>query len=366
MTSPSSQAPVNYSENAYAQLNKYICTANHSAIFILVDCNTHQHCLSRFLQRLETNQSFEIIEMEAGEESKNIETCSGIWGTLSELGADRKSLLINLGGGVVTDLGGFVASTFKRGIAYINVPTTLLSMVDASVGGKTGVDLGNLKNQIGVITQPEMVLIDSKYLNTLPANEMRSGLAEILKHGLISGEAYWEKATSLHQLSLDDLDGLISESVAIKTKVVQQDPREENQRKTLNFGHTFGHAIESYFLTHPKKTKLLHGEAVAVGMIIAAYISTKITGFPEEKLTSITEKILDIFPKVNMEKSDFKKIIDLLKFDKKNTHGNINFVLLKDIGQPEIDCKVPENVLMEALAHYREIVKKSPTTQLTK
>lgn len=355
MISPSSQAPVFYSEKAYAKLNEYICQANHSALFILVDSNTHQHCLSRFLQRLETNNSFEIIEMEAGEESKNIETCSGIWSTLSELGADRKSLMINLGGGVVTDLGGFVGSTFKRGIAYINVPTTLLSMVDASVGGKTGVDLGNLKNQIGVITQPEMVLIDSKYLNSLPANEMRSGLAEILKHGLITSETYWKKATSLQELSLDDLDGLISESVSIKTNVVQQDPREENQRKTLNFGHTFGHAIESYFLTHSEKSKLLHGEAVAVGMLMATFISTKITGFPEEKLTSIIEKILDIFPKIDLEESDFEKIIDLLKFDKKNTHGNINFVLLKDIGHPLIDCIVPANIMLEALKFYREI-----------
>lgn len=359
MLSHSNQAPVFYSEKAYLELNEYINQAKHSAIFILVDSNTHEHCLSRFLQRLETDQSFEIIEMEAGEESKNIETCSGIWSTLSELGADRKSLLINLGGGVVTDLGGFVASTFKRGIAYINVPTTLLSMVDASVGGKTGVDLGNLKNQIGVITQPEMVLIDSKYLNTLPANEMRSGLAEILKHGLISSEAYWKKTTNLQELTIEDLDGLISESVSIKTKVVQEDPREENQRKTLNFGHTFGHAIESHFLTHPEKSKLLHGEAVAVGMIMATFISTKITDFPKEKLTSITEKILDIFPKVNLEETDFEKIVELLKFDKKNTHGNINFVLLKDIGQPVIDCRVPENIMLEALDFYMEISKKT-------
>ncbi len=355
MISPSSQAPVFYSEKAYVHLNEYIACKNPSALFILVDSNTHQHCLSRFLQRLETSNSFEIIEMEAGEESKNIETCSGIWTTLSELGADRKSLLINLGGGVVTDLGGFVASTFKRGIAYINVPTTLLSMVDASVGGKTGVDLGNLKNQIGVITQPEMVLIDSKYLRSLPSNEMRSGLAEILKHGLITSESYWRKTTDLDKLTTEDLDGLISESVAIKTEVVVRDPREENQRKTLNFGHTFGHAIESYFLTHPEKPRLLHGEAVAVGMIMAAFISTKISNFPEEKLTSISKKILDIFPKVALEESDFEKILSLLKFDKKNTHGNINFVLLKDIGQPLIDCRVPENVMREALSFYRGI-----------
>lgn len=183
MTVLANQAPILYKENGYAELSKYLKSTNPSTIFILVDTNTHNNCLQIFLQQLETDIVIEVIEMDAGEEFKNIETCSGIWDTLSELGADRKSLMINLGGGVVTDLGGFVASTFKRGISYINIPTSLLAMVDASVGGKCGVDLGNLKNQIGVINQPEMVLIDSNYLSTLPANEMRSGLAEILNMG---------------------------------------------------------------------------------------------------------------------------------------------------------------------------------------
>ena len=240
---------------------------------------------------------FEIIEIEDGEINKNFETCSGVWNALSELGADRKSLLINLGGGVVTDLGGFVASTFKRGIRYINVPTTLLSMVDASVGGKTGVDLGNLKNQIGVINQPEMVLIISSFLKTLPKDEMRSGLAEILKHGLISSEEYWNKANALSELTLEDLDDLIEESVEIKKEVVTQDPFEKNIRKTLNYGHTLGHAIESYCLTSKSREKLLHGEAVAIGMILATYISKELEGFPENKLQDITHKILDIFGK---------------------------------------------------------------------
>lgn len=351
----SKQAPVFYSEDAYAQLNSFIANSNHSIIFILVDSNTNNFCLARFLGKLHSDKTTEIIEMDPGEENKNIETCTGIWNVLSELGADRKSIIINLGGGVVTDLGGFIAATFKRGIDFINVPTTLLSMVDASVGGKTGIDLGNLKNQVGVITQPKMVLIDPSYLESLPANEMRSGLAEILKHGLIADKDYWKKATKLQNLTVDDLEELIAESVQIKSKIVEIDPKEENIRKTLNFGHTLGHAIESYFLSSPNKKSLLHGEAIAIGMIMALYASSKITNFHENDLQDTSKEILEHFSKVKITASEFEKIIDLLKFDKKNNHGNINFVLLKAIGEPEIDCIVPNDVLYAALEFYNNL-----------
>lgn len=347
------EAPVYFNENAYKKLNAYLAGAGHSKVFVLVDSNTHINCLSAFLNKVETINDIEIIEIEAGEINKTLDTCSGVWNALSDLDADRKSLLINLGGGVVTDLGGFVASTFKRGIAYINVPTSLLAMVDASVGGKTGVDLGNLKNQIGVITHGKMVLIDTTFLQSLPKNEMRSGLAEILKHGLISSEEYWEKVTHLEQLDLNDLDEIIKESVEIKSKVVIQDPTEQNLRKTLNYGHTLGHAIESYFLTHPDKPTLLHGEAIAVGMVLATFISMELQGFPQEKLKSITSKILDLFEKVQFEKEDIEKIIELMKFDKKNSHGKINFVLLKDIGSPIIDCLVSNEVIYRAFNFYK-------------
>jgi 3-dehydroquinate synthase len=349
------QAPVFYSEKAYENLNRFLKETEFSSVFIFVDTNTQNLCLPSFLQKLETSLTIEVIEMEPGEENKHIETCSGVWNVLSELGADRKSLIINLGGGVVTDLGGFVASTFKRGIAYINVPTTLLSMVDASVGGKTGVDLGNLKNQVGVITEPEMVVIDTAFLETLAAAEMRSGLAEIFKHGLISNRAYWNKATNLKELTLDDLDGLIAESVHIKKQIVQQDPRENGLRKTLNFGHTFGHAIESYFLTHPHKAKLLHGEAVAAGMIIASYLSNKLTKLPDPEFEEIKEKLLEVYPPIELEVEDFEGIIDLLKFDKKNSHGKINFVLLRKIGEPVFDCSVPMELLQESLQLYKNL-----------
>lgn len=352
MIIPATDAPVFYNEEAIERLNEYLENSGHSSIFLMVDSNTHTYCLSAFMAQLKTDKKIEVIEIEAGEEHKNLDTCTGVWNALSELGADRKSLMLNLGGGVVTDLGGFVASTFKRGIKYINIPTTLLSMVDASVGGKTGIDLGNLKNQIGVINQPEMVLILSSFLTSLPASEMRSGLAEILKHGLINNEAYWKKVTALDQLGLDDLDDIIKESVDIKAEVVAKDPTEENLRKTLNYGHTLGHAIESYFLEKSDRKTLLHGEAVAIGMVLATYISKELENFPEAKLQEITSKIVEIYGKIEFRNEDLEPIMELMKFDKKNDHGNINFVLLKDIGSPVIDRIVPNEVIIKAFDFY--------------
>ncbi|MCL6220190.1 3-dehydroquinate synthase [Zunongwangia pacifica] len=342
-----------YKEEAYQKINEYLLEQKPSKIFILVDTNTHELCLPAFLPKITTEIAIEIIEIEAGEPFKNLDTCMGVWQTMSDLEGDRKSLMINLGGGVVTDLGGFVASTFKRGITYINVPTTLLSMVDASVGGKTGVDLGNLKNQIGVISNAEMVIVDSDYLATLPSEEMRSGLAEILKHGLIADEAYWEKVGKLSELTLNDLDDIIRVSVAIKAKVVSEDPYENGLRKTLNYGHTLGHAIESYCLTHTQKKTLLHGEAVALGIILATYISKELKDFPTEKLDNITRRIVELYGKVEFSKEDIDAIIDLMKYDKKNEAGKINFVLLKDIGETEIDCQVPNNIIFDAFEFYQ-------------
>lgn len=344
--------PVLYAENAYEKLNNLLRENDPSRIFILVDTNTHEHCLARFIQRIDNKYETEIIEIEAGEEFKNLQTCEGVWNALSELEADRKSLVINLGGGVVTDLGGFVASAFKRGIQFINVPTTLLAMVDASVGGKTGVDLGNLKNQIGVIRQPEMVLIDTQYLSTLPQEEMRSGLAEILKHGLIASETYWEKVSRLDRLDLSDLEEIIRESVEIKKEIVTKDPFEKNLRKTLNFGHTLGHAIESYCLTHADRKRLLHGEAIAIGMIMETYISKELEYFPQDKFENINSLIRDIYGKESFSEADIEPIKDLMKFDKKNERGNINFVLLKDIGKPVIDVVVPDELVTEAFNQY--------------
>ena len=343
---------VHFNSNGYEALNYYIDVHNFSKIFVLVDTNTHEHCLPLFMSQLQTNITIEIIEIEAGEHYKTIETCVGVWNVLSELNADRKSIMLNLGGGVVTDLGGFVASTFKRGMKYVNIPTSLLAMVDASVGGKTGVDLGTVKNQIGVINSGDLVLIDTSFLDTLPQNQLKSGLAEMLKHGLIKDRVYFETLTDLSKLTLNDLDDLIHESVVIKKTIVTEDPNEQGIRKHLNFGHTLGHAIESYFLESETKDQLLHGEAIAIGMILECYLSVELLKFPKEDLEYITKVINSIYTPVHFDKNDYEPIIDLLKYDKKNEHGNINFVLLKAIGTPKIDCLVSNDLILEAFNYY--------------
>ena len=343
---------VHFNATGYEELNNYLKDNRFSKIFIIVDNNTHDHCLPHFMSKLETDLDCEIIEIEAGEVNKNIDTCVGVWNALSELGADRKSLIINVGGGVVTDLGGFVACTFKRGLKYINVPTSLLAMVDASVGGKTGVDLGALKNQVGVISSGDMVLVDTSFLDTLPQNQLKSGLAEMLKHGLIYDQLYWNKFLDLSNLSLIDLDDLIHASVQIKNTIVTADPYEHGLRKTLNFGHTLGHAVESYYLSETDKEQLLHGEAIAIGMIMETYISAELLGFPKQEMEIIKETFLKIFNKVSIDASDYDAIIELLKYDKKNEHGNINFVLLENIGVPKIDCLVENDLLIKAFEYY--------------
>lgn len=345
---------IHFNEQSYIELNKHLKKVNYSKIFILVDSNTHNDCLPILMSEIDSDYDFEIIEIDPGEQHKNIETCSGVWSALSELGADRKSILINLGGGVITDLGGFVASTFMRGIDFINIPTTLLSMVDASVGGKTGVDLGVLKNQVGVFNNAVMVLIDSQFLKTLSKDQVLSGSAEMLKHGLVYDETYWNDFANPSVLESLKINELIHRSVVIKNEIVLQDPREKGLRKIVNYGHTLGHAIESYFLENPDKKSLLHGEAIAIGMILETYLSKELENFPENKLNQIKSTFLSYFEKVTFEDEDYSKIIDLMKFDKKNSHGNINFVLLKDIGNPIIDIKIPKILILRAFEFYKK------------
>lgn len=335
-------------------LNKLLLQNNYSKIFILVDVNTNECCLPLFLPDISTNISLEVIEIESGEEFKTIETCIQVWYALSELGADHKSLIVNLGGGVVTDLGGFVASTYMRGIDFVNVPTTLLAMVDASVGGKTGVDLGTLKNQIGIIKNPLGVVIDTRFLSTLPAEQLRSGMAEMFKHGLIQSESYWKKMLSLANLTFDDLDKLIHESVVIKNEVVTQDPTEKGLRKILNFGHTLGHSIESYCLQNPDRRSLLHGEAIAIGMILSAFLSSEILNFPKEKCAEIKDILSKYFEKQVFKKEEIAEIVNLLKFDKKNSHGKVNFVLLEEVGKPKLDCLVENELIYRAFEYYAD------------
>ena len=345
--------PIYFSETGYEALNEMLVEEKYSSIFVLVDSQSNEYCLPQFLPFLATEITIEIIEFESGESSKNIETCVQIWEALTELGADRKSLLINLGGGVVTDLGGFVASTFKRGIDFIHVPTTLLAMVDASVGGKNGVDLGNLKNQIGVINVPKMILIDTAYLDTLPKNEMRSGLAEMLKHGLIHDATYWKKFLDLKQLDFADFDALIYQSIEIKNAIVMQDPTENGIRKALNFGHTLGHAIESYFLENDHKTTLLHGEAIAAGMILESFISWQKKLIEENEYLEIKKTINHIFNPIVFVESDLDPIQELLIHDKKNEYGMIQFALLDSIGKIKINQTAEKELITAAFLNYK-------------
>lgn len=343
---------IHFNQRAYDALNEHLSATAYSKIFILVDENTKRDCLGNFKKHTLGDFDFMILEIESGESKKTIHTCTQLWEALSEGDADRKSLLINLGGGVITDLGGFVASTFKRGIAFINVPTTLLAMVDASVGGKTGVDLGPLKNQVGVINQPEMVLIISDFLKTLDQRQLQSGFAEMLKHGLIRSAAYWDALKMIG--SFTKMDHLIYDSVTIKNEVVLQDPTEQHLRKILNFGHTLGHAVESHFLESKSRKTLLHGEAIAIGMILEGFLSKELTGLSEIELIDIKTTFLDRYPKTEFSEADIAAILSLLRFDKKNSHGHINFVLLETIGVPVIDVKVPHALFDRAFAYYAE------------
>lgn len=340
-----------FNDDCYRYLQEAVNNNGYSGIYIVADTNTSQHCLPGFLARLATELPIEIIEIEAGEINKSIETCIEVWHALTDLGADRKGLIINVGGGTVTDLGGFVASTFKRGLDFINVPTSLLAMTDASVGGKTGVDLGALKNQVGVINNPVAVLIDTQFLETLPQQEMRSGLAEMLKHGLIADKKYWNNFSDLSNLTTDDLDALIHWSVEIKNNIVQQDPNEKGLRKILNFGHTIGHAMESYFLN--SAVPLLHGEAVAAGMVLESYFSLQKGLLQQNEYESIKSVIISIFGVVSFTENDVENIIGLLVHDKKNEAGNIQFVLLQGIGKTLINQQVENTLIIKGFEDYQ-------------
>lgn len=340
-------------EGAWEALSETIEKLQPSKIFILTDANTENYCLPVLQQKLALASPPEILSMPEGEEYKTITTCVGLWASLSAKGADRQSLLINLGGGVVTDLGGFLASTFKRGISFVNIPTSLLAMVDASVGGKNGVDLGVLKNQIGVINNPEVVIIDTQFLKTLPPSQTTSGYAEMLKHGLIRSETYWKKLNAFDVNDTNSTEELIWESVEIKNKVVTEDPSEQGLRKTLNYGHTLGHAIESFCMERDDRRSLLHGEAIAIGMILATFISSEVLDFPKEKLGEVSTTILEHFPKEEFSEKDIEAIIDLLIFDKKNRNGQVYFVLLNDFGEHQIDCKVANSLIFEAFDYYK-------------
>lgn len=340
-------------KETWESLIKEIENINPSKVFILTDTNTHNYCLPYFKEKISIAIQLEVLTISEGELHKTITTCVTLWETLSEKNADRKTLLINLGGGVVTDLGGFVASTYKRGIEFINIPTSLLAMVDASVGGKNGVDLGVIKNQVGIIRNPKCVIIDTHFLTTLPKEQITSGFAEMLKHGLITSEEYWQRTRAFNFENTSETDALIWDSVLIKNNVVTEDPTEQGLRKTLNYGHTLGHAIESYCLEHSNKKTLLHGEAIAIGLILATYLSVELLSFPKQKMNEITTTILHHFPKVTFTEIDIEEIIKLLIYDKKNSNGKVLFVLLHAIGKHKVNCEVPNDLIYKAFEYYK-------------
>ena len=296
--------------------------STYSAIAILVDEHTKAHCLDIFLEESQINPKL-IIEIHSGEEHKNISSCEHIWQQMTNAQFDRKSLLVNLGGGVIGDMGGFAASCYKRGIDFIQVPTTLLAMVDASVGGKLGIDLENFKNQIGLFKSPKGVYIFPNFLQTLSQRQILSGYAEIVKHALIADKDYWQflMETSIEKINWEKT---IHHSIILKNDIVQSDPFEENKRKVLNFGHTLGHAIESYYLK--KEKDILHGEAIALGMFIETELSP---------LNIVRKKEIQDYLKSNFNLVDcpsLEQLLPFLKNDKKNEHDNIYFSLLDDIG----------------------------------
>lgn len=348
------ESQITIGDEVFAKLARFLKRNQFSSLFILVDENSLKHCLPVLVAHVPKLLEAEVIELESGERNKNIEVCTQVWSALSEIGADRNSLLVNLGGGVITDLGGFVASTFKRGITFINIPTTLLAQVDAAIGGKTGIDLGTLKNEVGVFAEPKELFIWPSFLKSLPKRELKAGLAEILKHGLIADAEYWNTCADTDLTDIDELEGIISRSVEIKTAIVTRDPHESGERMKLNFGHTIGHAVESFMLEQGQRT-LLHGEAVALGMICESWISVHEDGLSEAAHQEIVRNISRYFPLQSLNPTDDHRLIELMRHDKKNVKGDIRMVLLKSIGLCYTGKSVAPGQIIASLDYYRSL-----------
>ncbi|MFP4447374.1 MAG: 3-dehydroquinate synthase [Bacteroidales bacterium] len=322
-------------------------------IFIVADSNTKKYCYP-LVGKLLKHQNVYVKIIGQGESSKNINTVKVIWEFLQENKCDRNDLLINLGGGMILDIGGFAASTFKRGIQYMNIPTTLLSMVDASVGGKVGFNFNDYKNHIGLFSQPAYVIINSVFLSTLDRRQLYSGWAEMIKHGIIHSEAHLENLITRtpEEIDTDTMNKLIGESVHIKNHFVEKDPFENNIRKALNFGHTIGHALESYSF---KNSEVLHGEAVAAGMICELYLSGKFTGLSGQKEKKIQNYLTKHYPFIQITNDMLDDIVNYMRHDKKNIEGKINFVLIKSPGSYSIDNFIDIESIKESLNYYSSL-----------
>ena len=338
-------------KNLADALNRFFDGKIFSNVGILMDQNTKTHCYPLVKDLVPDHIP---IEIGSGEENKTLKTCEIIWDRLTEARFDRKSLLINLGGGVIGDMGGFCAATFKRGIDFINLPTTLLAQVDASVGGKLGIDFQGLKNHIGLFKHPEQVIICDQFLDTLPYEELRSGFAEVIKHHLIRDQHGWGPLvnTPLAEKSWHDV---IEHSVAIKQQIVEEDPLEQGARKLLNFGHTIGHALESFYLNRPGK-HLLHGEAIAAGMIIESHLSALKMGMDKGQVDQVTDYLIDLYDPAPIHPEEMRPIAQLTTQDKKNVGGEVKCTLLKKIGEGIYDIKLGQTEVQDALSHYNEVL----------
>ncbi len=329
-----------------------IAECPHDRLFALADETTARLCLP-VARRCGAMASAPLITIPATDTNKTLDSLAHVWAELGRLGATRHSLLVNIGGGMVTDLGGFAASTFKRGISYINIPTTLLAMVDASVGGKTGINFGGLKNEVGVFSNARSVILDTEFLRTMDAANLRSGYAEMLKHGLISSESAWADLLSfdLDSPDLGRLRQMVADSVRVKERIVEQDPTEQGLRKALNLGHTAGHAFESLALS---RRPVLHGYAVAYGLVCELYLSAVKAGFPTDKMRQTVSFVNANYGKMDITCDDYPALYELMTHDKKNTAGTINFTLLGGIGDIRINQTATKEEIFEALDFYRE------------
>ena len=341
------------SGNLERDLVSAISECEHDRIFVLTDETTQQLCWPK-IKNFKTLKDSTPIIIKATDTHKNLDTLSQVWQALSNGGATRHSLMINLGGGMVTDLGGFAASTFKRGIDFINIPTTLLAMVDASVGGKTGINFGGLKNEIGVFSDSLFVIINTQFLDTLDHDNICSGYAEMLNHGLISDERTWAELVTfdLDTPDLSQLQRMVAESIKVKERIVEADPHEHGIRKALNLGHTMGHAFESFAMR--RGTPILHGYAVAYGLISELYMSARKTAFPTDRMHQTVRFIRENYGTLNITCDDYPTLIELMHHDKKNTSGIINFTLLGNVGDIRINQTANEEEIKEALDFFRE------------
>lgn len=351
LTASSEQkTPIFLCSNITETLDLFFQNNHYSQLVLLADENSLQECLPIIDAQSDALLSVEIIEIASGESQKNIEVCFQIWETLHELQADRDTLIIALGGGVVTDIAGFIASTYHRGISYINIPTTLMAQVDASIANKTGVNWKNAKNQIGSFYSPDAIFIDPIFLQTLEYRELQSGMAEIYKHALISDVTWWNELKTIKiQTSEDVLMSWIERSIDLKTTIVHEDPFEKDRRKTLNFGHTIGHALEAYFQSTAEP--LLHGEAIILGMCAEAYLSWKMKGLSQLELDEIQQSFKHHYPSLFQKKIPVTEVISYLAYDKKNKSGKLYFSLLNGLGSANYGQEVAESEVMESIAY---------------